>query len=462
MSLLKRFQRELDEIDVTELAIRAVTFFLDLSPCVRGSLEETMNAVQLLIESTCRAARQVCSEVEEESGPRILSVRLALSPLNQIMAPFMANLHLQADDRSVEGSDLARAAEVGLSLAEAVDEARDKIGFDYAGGYSAKVDLGFGKGDLALLASLPKVLSSTKALYSNIEVASSGNGINLAAIRVMSHIIRETAFLKPERKGLDLHKLLVTTNMPGITAYLPAAQHQDSMPSFGIALCHLSPTVFLNSLTKGTLEDNYRRFMQVSTKTVLICEEVGKTIADRTGATYLGVDASISQWQEKSLGELIERLGVEMFGGHGTTFALALLNQAIRRGALMASSKVLGYTGAMTPMAEDIAIMNAVRKGAVSLDKLEAITSVCSMGLDMLVLPGDTPPHIVSSIIADQAAIGVVNRKPVGVRMILVPKGKPGDEVEMGKFGKVPIMAHNKFGSEKLMEMGDWVPGNPI
>ena len=436
-------QRKLEEINTDDLMIRCVTFFLNTASCIRGDVDSTALALRDLIEERLKDVENIRREVAEELGTPIWTIRLAVSPISRL---------LDALSSSRSGGELE---EYGLALAEAICSGRKNVKINLAGGYSANVERDFTRGSLSLISSLPKVLSKTDALYSNIGVASSISGWNLRAIKLLGEVIPKVAWEQPEKNGFDLSKLLVSTNISGMTPYFPAATHVDGLPDFGVAVGLLNVEVLRKALKSknGGLDEVYKRCMLASFKTTVIGEKVGLRIASKSGASFIGVDATISPWMEKSIALLIEDMGVDRFGGHGTTFALALLNQALKRGALSATDKVLGYTGAMTPMAEDSGIMKAVRDGEVSLEKLEALTAVCSMGMDMIVVPGDTPSQVISGIIADQTAIGVVNNKPVGVRIIVAPGAKPGDTVDLRTFGKVPVIECSKSGIRRLMGM---------
>jgi len=351
-----------------------------------------------------------------------------------------------------------------FKFAQVLDRAAKEVGVNFIGGYSALVQKGFTKGDTRLIKSLPVALSTTDIVCSSVNVASTKAGMNMDAIKQMGQIIKEIAHLTADSNSIGCAKLVVFSNAVEDNPFMAGAFHGVGEADVAINVGISGPGVVKAALEKVQglpFDDVADTIKKAAFKITRVGELVAKEAASRLGVPYGIVDLSLAPTPEvgDSVARILEEMGLEVCGTHGTTAALALLNDAVKKGGAMASSHVGGLSGAFIPVSEDEGMIEAVRKGALSLDKLEAMTCVCSVGLDMIAVPGDTSAETLSAIIADEAAIGMINTKTTAVRIIPVEGKGVGDEVTFGGLlGEAPIIAVNPFGSSLFINRGGRIP----
>jgi uncharacterized protein len=350
------------------------------------------------------------------------------------------------------------------SVAETLDRAAHEAGIDFIGGFSALVQKGMTPGDLKLINSIPRALASTKKVCSSVNVATTKAGINMDAVAMMGHIIKETAELTRDRMGIGCAKLVVFANAPDDNPFMAGSFHGIGEPDCVINVGVSGPGVVnaaVRALQDPSLGDISECIKKTAFKITRMGEMVGREVARRLNAQFGVLDLSLAPTPAvgDSVAAILEAMGLESCGTHGTTAALALLNDAVKKGGAMASSSVGGLSGAFIPVSEDQGMIRAVQRGSLTLDKLEAMTCVCSVGLDMVAVPGDTSPSTISAIIADEMAIGMINKKTTAVRIIPAPGTKVGDMVEFGGLlGTAPVMPVHNFSSEIFISRGGRIP----
>ena len=357
--------------------------------------------------------------VEEKFGIPIVNKRISVTPI------------AHAARHPAPGKSESKAIEGAVSVAKTLDRAAKDLNIDFIGGYSALVHKGFTTGDSIFINSIPEALTSTDRVCSSVNVATTKSGINMDAILLMGQVIKKTAAIDP----LGCAKLVVFANAPPDNPFMAGAFHGEGEPETVINVGISGPGVVRAVLAQmddadlGELSETIKR---TAFKITRMGELVGREMAKRLDVEFGIVDLSLAPTPAEgdSVANILEVMGLERCGTHGTTAALALLTDAVKKGGAMATSYTGGLSGAFIPVSEDAGMVEAVRLGAIGIDKLEAMTSVCSVGLDMLVVPGDTPAETLSAIIADECAIGMVNNKTTGVRII--PAGKEGEYVEFG------------------------------
>jgi uncharacterized protein (UPF0210 family) len=390
-----------------------------------------------------------CEAVTDKYGIPIVNKRLAVSTASAL---------LEAHD-----------AAAGLPLARVLDESAAEVGVDLIGGYGALVQKGFSDGDRRLVETLPEVLSSTERVCSSVNIASTKAGINMEAARLMGRQIVQTAELTRDRDGFGAAKLVVFANAPEDNPFMAGAFLGPGEPGTVINIGVSGPGVIkaaLDRLIEGPETVDLGRIAEEIKRTAFrvtrVGELMGREVAARLGVRFGALDLSLAPTPRvgDSVGEILQAMGVEAIGGPGSTAALALLNDAVKKGGLFASSSVGGLSGAFIPVTEDQALSAAVREGTLGLEKLEAMTSVCSVGLDMVVVPGDTDADTLAAIIADEMAIGVINQKTTAVRIIPAPGKKAGERVEFGGlFGGADVLPVNVTGrSGKFVNFGGQIP----
>jgi uncharacterized protein (UPF0210 family) len=351
-----------------------------------------------------------------------------------------------------------------VSIAKTMDEAAKDTNVDFIGGFSALVHKGTTPGDLKLINSIPESLASTEKVCSSVNVATTRAGINMDAISLMGNIIKKTAELTADKDGIGCAKLVIFANAPEDNPFMAGAFHGVGEPECVINVGVSGPGVVnaaIRELENPNLTEISETIKKTTFKITRMGEMIGKEVSRRLGIEFGILDLSLAPTPTigDSVATILEAMGLERCGTHGTTAALALLNDAVKKGGAMASSSVGGLSGAFIPVSEDAGMIEAVEAGALSLEKLEAMTSVCSVGLDMIAVPGDTPTSTLSAIIADEMAIGVINRKTTAVRIIPVPGKRVGDSVEFGGLlGCAPIMPVSNFSSEVFVKRGGRIP----
>ncbi len=427
-----------------KLDIRAITLGVSLLDCAAATGTETRRRIREKLLRVAGPLVRVGRDIETEFGIPIINKRVSVTPVALVAAA--------SDD-----TDYAPYATV-------LDEAAKELGIDFVGGFSALVQKGFSEGDRRLIASIPRALASTDRVCSSVNVASTKSGINMDAVREMGRVIKDAAALTADRDGLACAKLVVFCNAPEDNPFMAGAFHGP-----GEGESTLNVGVSGPGVVKAALED-YRgasfdeiadAIKKTAFKITRMGQLVGQEAARRLAVPFGILDLSLAPTPEvgDSVARILEEMGLEAAGTHGTTAALAMLTDMVKKGGVMASTHVGGLSGAFIPVSEDEGMVAAVRAGALSLDKLEAMTCVCSVGLDMIALPGDASAATISAIIADEMAIGMVNNKTTAVRVIPVPGKKAGDWAEFGGLlGGAPIMGVHAFSSEAFIARGGRIP----
>lgn len=426
------------------LDIRTVTMGISLRDCSHPDIDVLNDNIYRKITSYAKDLVRTTEDVQNLYGLPIINKRIAVTPI-AIVA------------ESCNEPDLS-------SIAITMDRAAHDVGVDFIGGFSALVQKGMTPGDLRLINSVPKALASTKKVCSSINVATTKAGINMDAVALMGKIVKETAHLTKDQGGIGCAKFVVFANAPDDNPFMAGAFHGIGEPECSINVGVSGPGVVnsaVRALENPSLGDISECIKKTAFKITRMGEVIGKEVAHRLNAKFGVLDLSLAPTPAvgDSVAAILEAMGLESCGTHGTTAALALLNDAVKKGGAMASSSVGGLSGAFIPVSEDAGMIDAVQRGSLSLDKLEAMTSVCSVGLDMIAVPGDTPASTISAIIADEMAIGMINKKTTAVRLIPVPGKVVGDIVEFGGLlGRAPVMQVSRYSSESFISRGGKIP----
>ncbi|HIV31474.1 MAG TPA: PFL family protein [Candidatus Pullichristensenella excrementipullorum] len=429
-------------IDREKLDVRTITMGISLFPCVSDDIGVLCRRVYDRIARKAERLVAVGEEIEREFGVPIVNKRISVTPAALILG----------------------SAEDPVPLARALDDAAKATGVDFIGGYSALVQKGMTDADRRLIESIPEALAGTAFLCSSVNVASTRAGIDMDAVALLGQAIKKTAELTKDNDGLGCAKFVAFANAVEDNPFMAGAFHGPGEGDAAISVGVSGPGV-----VKSALEDVQGEPFDVVAETVKrtafritrIGQLVAREASRRLGVPFGIVDLSLAPTPAvgDSVAEILEEMGLEVCGTHGTTAALALLNDAVKKGGVMASSHVGGLSGAFIPVSEDIGMIRAAEKGALTLDKLEAMTCVCSVGLDMIAVPGDTSAETISAIIADEAAIGVINNKTTAVRIIPAPGKKVGDSVEFGGLlGRAPVMPVHAFSSAAFIRRGGRIP----
>lgn len=431
-------------IDTHHLDVRTITMGISLRDCVSSDARVCCDNIRKKIYSKAKDLVRVGDDIAREFGVPIVNKRISVTPIAEIAA-------------SSGQSDYTM-------FAKAMDDAAADTGVNFIGGFGALVHKGESAGDTVLLNSLPGALAMTQRVCGFVNVASTRTGINMDAVAKMGVIIKETAMLTKKGGGIGCAKLVVFANAVEDNPFMAGAFCGAGEPECAINVGVSGPGVVKAAL-ESVRGESFDVVAETIKKTAFSVTRVGQLVAkeasERLGVSFGIVDLSLAPTPAvgDSVARILEEIGVDVCGMHGTTAALALLNDAVKKGGVMASSHVGGLSGAFIPVSEDEGMMEAVTKGVLSLDKLEAMTCVCSVGLDMVAVPGDTPTSVISAIIADEAAIGVINNKTTGVRIIPVPGAKVGDAIEYGGLlGKVVVMDAGQSGCERLISRGGRIP----
>ena len=433
----------IDMIEREHLDIRTITMGISLLPCIRENAKKTAECVY---DTVCAKARNivgVAQQLSGEYGIPIVNKRVSVTPVSLICAAFP------------HGADA-----IGFAL----DRAAKELGIDFLGGYSALVHKGTAEYEKIFLESIPAVLAGTERVCSSVNVASSKSGINMDAVAQMGEIVKRTAALTAASDGLGCAKLVVFANAVEDNPFMAGAFHGVGESGTVINVGVSGPGVVkhaLENVQDANLNDCAEVIKRTAFKITRAGQLIAKEAAKRLDAEFGIVDLSLAPTQVMgdSVAHILEELGLEVVGTHGTTAALAMLNDAVKKGGVMASSHVGGLSGAFIPVSEDIGMIQAAEKGALCIDKLEAMTAVCSVGLDMIAIPGDTSAETISAIIADEAAIGMINNKTTAVRVIPVPGKTVGDSVEFGGLlGHAPILPVHTASSMKFVRRGGRIP----
>lgn len=436
----------LDTIEMIEdyrLDIRTVTMGISLLTCARSTMEETCQAVYDHVTTQASRLVEVCEGIEQELGIPIVNKRISVTPVSLITAGVQGN-----------PADVARA----------LDKAGREVGVNFIGGYSALVAKGATTSEEALIRSIPEALSETDVVCSSVNIATSRAGINMNAVATMGQVIKEAAELTKDRSAIACAKLVVFANSVGDNPFMAGAYHGVEEPDCVVSVGVSGPGVVdraLGNLSGATLDQVAEEIKKAAFKITRAGQLVGNMASERLGVPFGIVDLSLAPTAEQgdSVAHILEHMGLDQVGTHGTTAALALLNDAVKKGGMMACSRVGGLSGSFIPISEDKGMIDAVRAGSISMDKLEAMTAICSVGFDMIAIPGDTSAETISGMIADEAAIGVMNHKTTAVRVIPVPGTKPGDEVSFGGLlGYAPVIPVNQVGNAEFIRRGGFIP----
>lgn len=431
-------------IQQEKLDIRTITMGISLRNCACESMEKTAKRVYEKVTRLAKDLVRVGEDIETDYGIPIVNKRISVTPVALI------GESSGADDY--------------IAIAHALDDAADAVGVNFIGGFSALVHKGYTAGDHALIRSIPDALARTEKVCASVNVATSKAGINMDAVREMGHIIKQTAHNTAEHDGIGAAKLVVFANAVEDNPFMAGAFHGVGEPECVINVGVSGPGVVCSAL-RHVAGAPFDEVAEAIKRTAFRITRAGQLVAReasrRLNVPFGIVDLSLAPTPAvgDSVAHILTEMGLSMAGAPGTTAALALLNDAVKKGGVMASGHVGGLSGAFIPVSEDIGMIEAVEAGALSMEKLEAMTCVCSVGLDMIAVAGDTSAETLSAIIADEAAIGMVNNKTTAVRIIPVPGKKVGDEVSFGGLlGHARCMAVNPFDSSEFIHRGGRIP----
>ena len=430
-------------IEREHLDIRTITMGISLLPCIAGSADETAKKVYDRVCSQAENLVKVAESLSKEYGIPIVNKRVSVTPASIICAPFAA-----------------QSAKIGKAL----DKAAETLGIDFLGGYSALVHKGMADYERTFIETIPEVLATTNKLCSSINIGSSKSGINMDAVKLMGEVVKKTAALTADRDGFGCAKLVVFCNAVEDNPFMAGAFHGVGESGTVVNVGVSGPGVVqhaIESIPDADLTELAEMIKRTAFKITRAGQLVAREAARRLGAEFGIVDLSLAPTPARgdSVAQILEEMGLESVGTHGTTACLAMLNDAVKKGGVMASSRVGGLSGAFIPVSEDIGMIEAAERGGLCIDKLEAMTAVCSVGLDMIAIPGDTPAPTISAIIADEAAIGMINNKTTAVRIIPAPGKGVGDCVNFGGLlGRAPIMPVHGESSEKFISRGGLIP----
>lgn len=426
------------------LDIRTITMGISLRDCSGFSSREACRRIYDKITSRAGLLVKTGDDISREYGLPIVNKRISVTPMALVAEP-------------AAGDDYPE-------YARTLDRAASAVGVNFIGGFSALVHKGFTGGDRFLVESIPEALSSTERVCASVNVATTRAGINVDAINLCSRVIKETAGLTAHRDSIGCAKIVIFANVPEDNPFMAGAFHGTGEPDCVINTGVSGPGVVRSAIARagdvdlGTLSETIKK---IAFKVTRMGELVGREAARRLGVPFGIVDLSLAPTPAvgDSVAGILEEMGLQRCGAPGSTAALAMLNDAVKKGGAMASSYVGGLSGAFIPVSEDAGMIAAVADGALTLEKLEAMTAVCSVGLDMVAVPGDTAEETIAAIIADEAAIGVFNNKTTAVRIIPAAGKVAGDRVEFGGLlGKAPVMPVNTFSAERFVSRGGRIP----
>jgi uncharacterized protein (UPF0210 family) len=430
--------------EMEHLDIRTVTLGLSLLDCTTDSIETTAARVREKIERVAANLVSTVDQIGDEIGIRVANKRIAVTPVSILTEGARGN---------------------PVDLGRAIDEAAGAVGVDFIGGYSALVHKGFTRNESDFLDSIPEALASTTRLCGSINAATTRAGINMDAVARVGRLIKDAAERTRDRGGLACAKFVCFANAVEDNPFMAGAFHGIGEPEAVLNVGVSGPGVVNHAVQQAPpdlpLHELAEVIKKLSFKLARAGELVGREAARRLGIPFGIIDLSLAPTPVPgdSVANILEAMGFERAGTHGTTAALALLTDAVKKGGAMASNSVGGMSGAFIPVSEDAGMIEAVRVGALSLEKLEAWTSVCSVGIDMVAVPGSTSAETIAAIIADEMAIGVMNNKTTAVRIIPVPGREVGEMVEFGGLlGSAPIMAVNRFSSDQFIRRGGRIP----
>jgi len=427
-----------DMIDKDLLDVRTITIGISLLDCIDKDLNKLCKNIYDKITNTAKDLVRVGDEISKDFGVPIVNKRISVTPI------------------ALVGGSACKTKEDFVQIAKTLDKAAKDLGVNFLGGYSAIVSKGITEADRLLIESIPQAMNETDFICSSVNLGSTKTGLNMDAVRLMGKIVKDTAIMTADRDSIGCAKLVVFCNAPDDNPFMEA----DAIINVGVS----GPGVVRAALKRAEGE-NFEVLCETIKKTAFKITRVGQLVAreasKRLGIPFGIIDLSLAPTPSvgDSVAEILEEIGLERVGAPGTTAALALLNDQVKKGGVMASSYVGGLSGAFIPVSEDQGMIDAVNAGALTLEKLEAMTCVCSVGLDMIAIPGDTSEETIAGIIADEAAIGMINQKTTAVRLIPVIGKGEGEVVEFGGLlGYAPIMPVNSFSCEKFVNRGGRIP----
>ena len=431
------------------LDVRTVTLALSVEDCAAPDVDHVCQKLRHKIVSRAGRLVEVCDRVGSKYGISVTNRRLAISPVSTLLA--------------------GHGHGAALRVADTLDQAAKECGVDFVGGFTALVQKGITPADAVVMNSLPDVLSRTERVCASVNLASRKAGINMDAVHQMGHVILQVAQATADRRGFGCAKLCVFANMPEDNPFMAGAYMGAGEAEAAINIGVSGPGVIGSALRRRlaiqgdlTLGDLAEEIKITSFRVTRVGELIGREVAAELEIPFGIVDLSLASTPAvgDSVGEILKTLGIDRIGAPGSTAALAMLTDAVKKGGTFASSSVGGLSGAFIPVSEDAAMAQAVGAGHLVLEKLEAMTSVCSVGLDMIAIPGDTPPETIAAVIADEMAIGVVNNKTTGARLIPVPGATAGDLVDFGGlFGSAPVIeVRNAGASDRFVHFGGRIP----
>ncbi len=451
MSASRNILATIDMIQKEHLDVRTVTMGINLMECCGSNVQETCRKVESKIISVAGSFVGICDEVGKTYGIPVVNKRISITPIVHIGASF---------DRYGF-----------IELAKALDRAATTVGVDILGGFSAQVEKGMTATDLEYIASLPEAISTTGKICASINIATTKKGINMDALKLVGQTVKDLAENTKENDGFGAAKFVVFCNQPGDNPFMAGAIHgleeADVVLNVGVS----GPGVIARALDRIIknvgcanlrLDDLAEEIKQTTFRVTRCGELIGRRVSEKLGVEFGVVDLSLAPTPTigDSVGEIFQILGVDDVGAPGSTAILAMLNDAVKKGGVFASKTVGGLSGAFIPVMEDAVLADAVEKGSLSLEKLEAMTCVCSVGLDMVPIPGSVGADTISAIIADEMALGMINQKTTAARLIPVPGKKAGEHVSFGGlFGASPILPVNNIGkSKRFIEWGGRIP----
>ena len=433
-------------IEQEKLDVRTITMGISLLDCCDADLDTLNQNIYEKISRTARDLVAVGKEIEREYGIPIVNERISVTPI------------------ALVGGKACTCPEDFVTIAKTLDEAARATGVNFLGGYSALVSKGMTPADEHLIASIPAALASTERVCSSVNIGSTRTGINMDAVKRMGEIVKATAEATADENSAGCAKLVVFCNAPDDNPFMAGAFHGVTEADAVIHVGVSGPGVITRAL-EGVRGENFEVLCETVKNTAFKVTRAGQLVAQeasrRLGVPFGIVDLSLAPTPAvgDSVAEILEEMGLESVGAPGTTAALALLNDQVKKGGVMASSFVGGLSGAFIPVSEDKGMIDAVNRGALTIEKLEAMTCVCSVGLDMIAVPGTTSAATIAGIIADEAAIGMINQKTTAVRLIPVMGKDVGDTVEFGGLlGHAPVQQVNTFGCEDFINRGGRIP----
>lgn len=433
-------------IEQENLDVRTITMGINLLDCADSNLEVLCQNIYNKITGLAKNLVQTGEDISKEFGIPIVNKRISITPI------------------ALVGGTACKTPDDYVQIAKTLDKAAGELGVNFIGGYSAIVSKGMSRSDELLIRSIPKALACTERICSSINVGSTKTGINMDAVKLMGEIIKETAEMTKERDSLGCAKLVVLCNAPDDNPFMAGAFHGVSEPDAVINVGVSGPGVVkyaLEQIRGKSFEVLCETIKRTAFKITRVGQLVAQEASRRLNVPFGIIDLSLAPTPavDDSVAEILQEIGLEYPGAPGTTAALALLNDQVKKGGVMASSYVGGLSGAFIPVSEDQGMIDAVVAGALTIEKLEAMTCVCSVGLDMIAIPGSTSAATISGMIADESAIGMVNQKTTAVRIIPVVGKEVGDTVEFGGLlGYAPVMPVNRFSCEAFVNRGGRIP----